>query len=1094
MADEKKIPKVGYSTNLTIGGKSYKSDEISRLKPQIKEFQTVTGQENAPRNVAKALSNEAGTIKTDDLSHSQGDSRMPTPRQTVSPTSETRTDSTPFNASMPAPHPTVSVQTGSEQQKQAQESAKGFTTQFTTPNIRTSGDAGLSHEQSRVPQAVEGIKTATGGQQGQAATPLPSAVLSPAMGVKSPTSEERPDSTRISMPDVVASRMPTQGMSMGAAYFTTIAAGRHDSMRSNIDISSIQTSGMRDKAAETRAAQGVLQGSYTPSHIIKNTGLEAKASFYEAMGRFSSGKVALSQNAKNALSVGGSLAIGKTQEALSSYDDMGTQIAGGAITTGVAAYTGFKIAQTASPILINGAKGIVSVGKGAWDVSTTVGKATVTIARTANILSSNFFPFTPQFTKSVLLRQAQITGVLHTATSQRIISGVKQVQTNLANIKTTIVSTGQGIKTGVVTATNAARRTFTLVRGVVNGNVMSGVIAHEALLKAGYFAKRYALKGMKIVGRRLANGAVIGGVWAFKRGLPNTIKSAGRLSVGVAGILSSSDDMMLQGAGNTIMLSQYGIKTSLVVGRTTGRVIKTSVKGGVGATKGTYNALAFIKQKGLRAAWAKARNKTATAIANAGKSVITAMVNLFKAAGQKVIVPILLIAVLVSTVMGIFAAPTVAIGGIFSGLFDTDNGDGTYTATDIREFITNPTTGIPIKRTDYINDLYTYMQGQLETNGGGYDYVRFKTNTQSNVIEPTITGISSVFYTEDDLANIIQPIFNAIILKDYELAPTDAEAKQVFSDLFNKLFRRDEAATIEWCGQSAEDGSGTPYVHDCGRIHALADCPNHDTGTHSSFTCSSCCYYYCDGHSDGDGGTDYCSGCKHACSGYDYCGGHDVLTVTLNMDGLYQLLDEYFEQPLDVLLNNQNRTPEQEKELSNLKDAYEICLEFISQISKDYGGGLTMEDLSGVAWVNGSRVGNQAMIDLALTQIGQVGGQPYWSWYGFSSRVEWCATFVSWCMNKQGHGEVRFASCNWEGVPSFKDAGRWASGGYTDVVAGDVIFFDWNGDGKAQHVGLVVGTDGEFVYTVEGNSGDTCKTKKYSLNSSVILGYGLMNY
>ena len=72
--------------------------------------------------------------------------------------------------------------------------------------------------------------------------------------------------------------------------------------------------------------------------------------------------------------------------------------------------------------------------------------------------------------------------------------------------------------------------------------------------------------------------------------------------------------------------------------------------------------------------------------------------------------------------------------------------------------------------------------------------------------------------------------------------------------------------------------------------------------------------------------------------------------------------------------------------------------------------------------------------------------------------------------------------------------GRWASGGYTDLVAGDVIFFDWNGDGKAQHTGLVIGTDGEYVYTVEGNSGDTCRTKKYEINSSVIMGYGLMNY
>ena len=42
-------------------------------------------------------------------------------------------------------------------------------------------------------------------------------------------------------------------------------------------------------------------------------------------------------------------------------------------------------------------------------------------------------------------------------------------------------------------------------------------------------------------------------------------------------------------------------------------------------------------------------------------------------------------------------------------------------------------------------------------------------------------------------------------------------------------------------------------------------------------------------------------------------------------------------------------------------------------------------------------VGSDDIVAVALSQVGNVGGQPYWSWYGFSSRVEWCACFVSWC-------------------------------------------------------------------------------------------------
>ena len=150
-------------------------------------------------------------------------------------------------------------------------------------------------------------------------------------------------------------------------------------------------------------------------------------------------------------------------------------------------------------------------------------------------------------------------------------------------------------------------------------------------------------------------------------------------------------------------------------------------------------------------------------------------------------------------------------------------------------------------------------------------------------------------------------------------------------------------------------------------------------------------------------------------------------------------------------------------------------------------------DLSGVIFVDGEREGNQNIVDIAKSQVGNVGGQPYWSWYGFSSRVEWCATFVSWTLNQAGYSEPKFAACQNQGVPYFVNSGRWANRGYEHIAAGDVIFFDWQSDGHSDHVGIVIGTDGTKVYTVEGNSGDACKIRSYDLNSSVIKGYGLMN-
>ena len=118
----------------------------------------------------------------------------------------------------------------------------------------------------------------------------------------------------------------------------------------------------------------------------------------------------------------------------------------------------------------------------------------------------------------------------------------------------------------------------------------------------------------------------------------------------------------------------------------------------------------------------------------------------------------------------------------------------------------------------------------------------------------------------------------------------------------------------------------------------------------------------------------------------------------------------------------------------------------------------------------------------------------YWSWYGFDSRVEWCACFVSWCYNQAGLSEPRFSGCTSGGMAWFQSRGQWANRGYSDIAPGDAIFFDWDNSGNADHVGIVIGTDGTNVYTVEGNSGNACKIKSYPLNSSVIRGYGLMNW
>ncbi len=184
-------------------------------------------------------------------------------------------------------------------------------------------------------------------------------------------------------------------------------------------------------------------------------------------------------------------------------------------------------------------------------------------------------------------------------------------------------------------------------------------------------------------------------------------------------------------------------------------------------------------------------------------------------------------------------------------------------------------------------------------------------------------------------------------------------------------------------------------------------------------------------------------------------------------------------------------TPEQ-------MEMYQVYRQTMGNKPLLFGGGSpdtgVSEDLTGVEFINGTRPGNPQLVELAKSQVGNVGGQPYWSWYGFDSRVEWCACFVSWCYGQSGRTEPRFAGCQSQGVPWFQSHGQWGARGYENIAPGDAIFFDWDLDGAADHVGIVVGTDGSRVYTVEGNSGDACKIKSYDLNYQSIKGYGLMNW
>ena len=142
-----------------------------------------------------------------------------------------------------------------------------------------------------------------------------------------------------------------------------------------------------------------------------------------------------------------------------------------------------------------------------------------------------------------------------------------------------------------------------------------------------------------------------------------------------------------------------------------------------------------------------------------------------------------------------------------------------------------------------------------------------------------------------------------------------------------------------------------------------------------------------------------------------------------------------------------------------------------------------------------------AIVEVAKTQIGNIGGEPYWSWYGFSSRVEWCSCFVSWCADECGYidaGLVPMHADPQVAVNWYKANDRWLPGN-SEPVPGMLIFFDWDnkglaGDqnGYADHIGIVEKVEDGWVCTIEGNTADSVARRRYMLGHYEIMGYGCL--
>ena len=136
------------------------------------------------------------------------------------------------------------------------------------------------------------------------------------------------------------------------------------------------------------------------------------------------------------------------------------------------------------------------------------------------------------------------------------------------------------------------------------------------------------------------------------------------------------------------------------------------------------------------------------------------------------------------------------------------------------------------------------------------------------------------------------------------------------------------------------------------------------------------------------------------------------------------------------------------------------------------------------------------IISLAIGQLGN-DYTTYCNDMGYNYRIEWCACFISWLAEKLGITDVIPVdmSCNSQ-ISKFKDMGVW----HTDrnFQTGDILYYDWDISGDADHVGIIENVSGRTLTVIEGNNGnfpnDRVRRREIASDSSLISGYARPKY
>ena len=113
----------------------------------------------------------------------------------------------------------------------------------------------------------------------------------------------------------------------------------------------------------------------------------------------------------------------------------------------------------------------------------------------------------------------------------------------------------------------------------------------------------------------------------------------------------------------------------------------------------------------------------------------------------------------------------------------------------------------------------------------------------------------------------------------------------------------------------------------------------------------------------------------------------------------------------------------------------------------------------------------------------------------------WCATTVTAVGIVTGLSNIILRECSCQKmIELYKEAGRWQEDDSYTPKAGDIIFYDWQDNGKgdntgySDHVGIVCSVTGSTIKVIEGNKNNAVEYRNLKVNGKYIRGYGLPDY